>query len=50
MSWVPIAMLAVTGFFLGGVIAFARAKNYFLAACMAIATVLSGVAAWSWWN
>lgn len=43
-------MLGLTGFFIGGVIAFTRAKIPILAIGMAIAAVLSASAAWLWWK
>ncbi|MGA9147347.1 MAG: hypothetical protein WBZ04_07315 [Candidatus Nanopelagicales bacterium] len=49
-SWWPIVMLGLTGFFIGGVIAFTRAKIPVLAIGMGIAAVLSGAAAWAWWQ
>lgn len=49
-TWWPIIMLALMGFFIGGVIAFIRAKIPVLAIGMAIAAVLCGFAAWAWWK
>lgn len=49
-SWWPIIMLGLTGFFIGGVIAFIRAKIPVLAIGMGIAALLSASAAWAWWG
>lgn len=49
-SFWPIMMLALTGFFIGGVIAFTRAKIPVLAIGMAVAAILSATAAILWWD
>lgn len=49
-SWWPIIMLGLTGFFIGGVIAFIRAKIPILAIGMGVAALLSLTAAWAWWE
>ena len=50
MSWLPFAMLILAGFFVGGVISFARTKRWFLVVALSIATLLSLGAAAAWWN
>lgn len=49
-SWVPFGMLILAGFFVGGVISFARSRRVFPAVALGIAAVLSLVAAWVWWS
>ena len=45
----PFIMLALTGFFIGGVWSFARASRYYLAGALGVAALLSFVAAVVWW-
>jgi hypothetical protein len=45
---VTTAMLIVGGLFVGGTYSFARQKHYVGAVVLAIAAVLSFVAAWLW--
>lgn len=49
-SWVPFLMLVLAGFFAGGVISFAKTKRWPLVAVLAVAAVLSVVAAIVWWE
>jgi hypothetical protein len=46
----PIMMLVLCGFFIGGVISFAKAKIIVLAVACGIAAVMCGVAAVLWWG
>lgn len=49
-DWLPILLLALTGFFIGGVISFAKNKLMLPAVVMAIAALLAGAGAFAWWN
>lgn len=48
-SFVPIAMLVITFFLIGGVISFWNQKQWFGVAVTVIGAVLAGTAAWLWW-
>jgi hypothetical protein len=45
---VTTAMLIVGGLFVGGTYSFARQKHYIAAGVLAVAAVMSFVAAWMW--
>lgn len=49
-SWIPIMMLAVTGFLIGGTISFASQRNTALTAMLGVATVLAVAATLFWWR
>ena len=49
-SWWSLVLLALAGFFLGGVISFARARRVPLAIAMGVAALLCVVGAVAWWN
>ncbi len=50
MSWLPFALLLLAGFFVGGLISFARTRRPILVVAMAVATVLCLVGAVMWWD
>ncbi len=49
-SWVPIMMLVLAGFFVGGLISFVRSKSTVGSIISGIAAILCGFAAYSWWQ
>lgn len=49
-SWWSLVLLALAGFFLGGVISFARTKRVLPAIALGIAALLSVMGAVAWWN
>ena len=46
---VPILMAVLAFFLLGGVISFAKRKQYYGVGATAVGAVLAGSAAWLWW-
>jgi len=49
-SWVPLLLLVLAGFLIGGVISFARTRRWFAVAALGIAAVLSLIGAVAWWS
>lgn len=49
-SWWPIVLLALAGFFIGGVYSFAKTKRWFATGVMAMAAALCLVGAALWWT
>ncbi len=48
-SWWPFILLVLAGFFIGGVISFARTKRWFGVVVLGIGAVLCIVGAALWW-
>ncbi len=48
-SWLPIGLLALTGFLLGGVWSTARNRQWVASVALAIAAGLSALGARMWW-
>lgn len=49
-TWWPIIMLVLGGFFVGGVVSFARQKIVIMAVGCGIAAIMCFVAAYVWWG
>lgn len=49
-SWWSLVLLALAGFFTGGVYSFAKSRRWVLVAGLGVAAVLSLIGAVLWWD
>jgi hypothetical protein len=50
VNWYTVVMLGLAGFLIGGVISFARQRNWVGTAIMGVGAVLAGAGVVLWWG